>query len=554
MDYVNNIENITFIPTQTIEMFNYKLLPNNIKEYYSTLKNYNFIRDEKGFYDLKTLLYKNKEKKDNFTYRHDIRDILDIKYNYIITGIKEKETSNGDSDRILNINFKKDNWPEKLLENIDNIINNINRQKQNKINLKFYILMNDKDNIFINNKGEFYKLEEFKKKILNKDYFFEDYIPLNFDISPKTEIVSLFKDLYNLLNNKFIVEESINYDKIMFLYNYDKLEDDVNFNIVANDTTIYNLKGCYFITNKLVNKNQNIYDSKIPMIGTLELLNKDKDLYRFKITSFKDIKTNKKIIKTINIYIKKKWNMISYTYNIKDIEVYNEYEDYLFLKEKGDIIEYDNTSLRSGIITTKKLYRDYEKEIDVFYIPKFYNIEYKTFKKNYGDNFIEGLKVFTDVNKITNYIDMNDLRKKKQNDEELQLSINELIKIIMKNNNKFFIRNVKTTIKNEDIFYKYNIIYKNIENIDNIFKKTDINNIYQIKNINDNYKEYFNPTILQNIKLKNIKYLVFIKLQLFKKNVNKKLDCTYTLKQIKKYFKKVILNGGKIKKTKKNKN
>ena len=123
----------------------------------------------------------------------------------------------------------------------------------------------------------------------------------------------------------------------------------------------------------------------------------------------------------------------------------------------------------------------------------------------------------------------------------------------MKNNNKFFIRNVKTTIKNEDIFYKYNIIYKNIENIDNIFKKTDINNIYQIKNINDNYKEYFNPTILQNIKLKNIKYLVFIKLQLFKKNVNKKLDCSYTLKQIKKYFKKVIFNGGKNKKTKKNK-
>lgn len=546
MNRPNIIENISFIPTQTIEMFNYKILPNSIKEYYSKLKNYSFIRDEKGFYDLKTLLIKNKENKDNFIYRHDIRDILEIKNNYVITGIKDEDLKD---DRILYINFKKNNWIEKLQESINNIVNKYREQKQNKINIKFYILMKDKNNIFINNKGELYNYEDFKQRISDNDYIYEPYLPLNFDITPKIEIVSLFKEIYNVLNNKSLLDyknEYNNYNKIMFLYNYDKLEDDIDDSLKLNTTTIYNLKGCYFITKKTVYEKKNIYDSNIPIIGTLELLNKDTDLYRFKIISLKDVKLKKNVkkIDTIDIYIKKKWNFINYTYKIKGNVNYEDY-NHIFLKEKGDIIEYDNKSLRSGILTSKKLYRDLNKELDVFFIPRFYNIESNKFKKLYSDKSdiaLEGLQVFSDTTALTKYIDIIDIQKKDElNRDDIDKSINELIKIIMKNNNKFYIRNIKEAIKNDNIFYKYNIIYKNIENIENIFKGSTL---YNIKNIKDEYKEYFNPTILQNIKLKNIDYIVFIKLELFKKNTNVKLDCKYTLKNIKKYLKKVILDGG----------
>ena len=562
---VNKIERISFIPTQTIEMFNYNILPKDIKEYYEKMKTYSFIKNENGFYDLRNLLLYNKENKYNFIYNHDILEILDIKNNYIITGIKDTTLKN---DRILYVDFKKDNWTEKLLYSINSIINKIYTSKEYRVNLKFYILMKDKDTIFINNKGQTYSYNTFKEKINNKEYKYEPYIPLNFDMTPTTEIVKLFKELYKLLNDKSLVEynkEINNYNKVMILYNYEKLEDDIVDSLKINTRTIYTLKGCYFITNKIIDENDNIYDSTIPIIGTLEILNKEKELYRFKIISLKNIKVKKniKILNTIDIYIKQKWNFITYTYKVKDLTSYKEY-DTIFLTEKGNIELFDNISSRSGILTSKKLYRDYNKDIEYFYIPKFYNIEYNPFKKIYkdkGDISMEGLEIFSDLVKLTKYIDITDIKKKDTlNNSDIEQSISEFIKIIMKNNNNFYIRNIKNeniknenikneNIKNENIFYKYSIIYNKIENIENIFKDTTKSNIFNIINIKDNYKEYFNPTIIKNIKLKNIDYIVFVKLELFKKNINVKLDCNYTIKNIKKYFKKVILNGGNRKKT-----
>lgn len=562
---VNIVVKVTFIPTQTIEMFNYDIMPNNVKEYYKTLTNYDFISETNRqgitYHNLTTLLTKNKETKDNFLYKHHVPDILKIKNNYIISGLKDGRTTlsqlyNSEVDKIIDVEFKKEIWSELLLEKINEIINEKRREKIN-IDLKFYILMKDENTIFINNKGETYSYELFKRNFTDSLYIYEPYIPLKFDTLPKREIVDLFKELYNILNSKKpfkYKKEIVDYHKIMFLYNYDKLEDEFD-TLKVNNTTIYSLKGCFFFTNEIIpEKLQEYYDVKIPIIGTLELINKNKNLYKFKITSLKDQTLNPdvNIIDSLLIYITKKWNFLSYVYKIKNKIDYTG-DKTIELKDKGDIYEYDNTALRNGILSSKKLHRDYEKDLELFYIPKYYTIDNNKFKKLYNEpnSTLEGIKIFSDINNLNTYINTIDLNKQQEelSDQNIKKSINELIKIIMKNNDIFYIRKINEEVKNKNYYYKYNILYKNIEKIDDIIKKPkETTDIYKLKYIENKYKEYFNPTTLQNIKLKNVDYLVCIKLDLFKKNTNLKVDCKYTYKNIKKYFKRSILTGGHTKK------
>ena len=90
---------------------------------------------------------------------------------------------------------------------------------------------------------------------------------------------------------------------------------------------------------------------------------------------------------------------MSYVYKIKNKIDYTG-DKTIELKDKGDIYEYDNTALRNGILSSKKLHRDYEKDLELFYIPKYYTIDNNKFKKLYNEpnSTLEGIKIFSDIN------------------------------------------------------------------------------------------------------------------------------------------------------------
>ena len=413
-----------------------------------------------------------------------VKDLMIYKNSYTINNKTADEIYNTEK----NVDIEKYKNREDIIDNYMELINDIiNKESKESKNSIIYInIISYEENIIYGK----------SKKIITKNIVNDIYknissyanvtVNLKYKMIDPKYLNDNLKYFYDVYKDKYI--NTINYNKVLILYNYNFINDSY---YKISEKNIYKIKG------------------NVGNIGKLKPTDNPK------IYNFYDGKKNyiMEITKTYgSINLKYKMGINS---NEKEGEIEKEGELELFEKEdKYRRIKSIN-------------FKGNNKET-IFYIPKNNKLNTNKINKEIKDKKLKGLDIFNLKNMkiLTNY----DLKNEKNTKTLSNTNINEIVKLI--DNNKIFKSSVKLTERE----FNYKLISSKI------IKREDLK-----EEIKENIKE--NGDIKD--KINNYDYVLLITLELFEKNDKDTgtkffTRCRNTLKQIEKNIFSLKLNTRKI--------